>query len=399
MYRLNPVVNESYSDISHTDSMYRCTLPSQPSSTEGTASEPAGACSLNSLDKFIVNESGARSKLGQAIQARKKEQNKPSSAADNISCNTTFKTPQSKPGNEMLLDRYIIRKTAPVSKLGKHLQSQKEGPKESPEDLRLKHRLEELEQRLDAFLVPMGLVESSPHVAPFVFSEGDGTNTSTGPSQNPARSAEHSVLVSSTGRSQPNHCAVSSPIDLAIHCDPKSPPFAILLYSKLLQLAGRSISLRFYRHSSLESVPKHLSEIENFFVGPERSLSSEVILSVIWRTCPFNCMAISNPFTDLPLYGESTVLMSLARNTCNFSKSLDLLSKIDQDISSGNESLQNLESRNTSPRIQHSISTACCHHQLHVCRFSEVHLGPVHSSQCRHVASSDKTKLAPPYNL
>ena len=406
MYPIKPHIGGTEDFIRHTDNMYKIknhmsVLSSEPTSNSG-----------NQLDNYIVNKSGARSKLGQALEAKKHEQGSKSEKPKHETEKVRFKViPPEVTRNEMRLDRFIIRKRAPVSKLGKFICSNQGKECHSTSDSKLLHRLEELEQSLDFLLVPMGLIKSSKHVSPSLFEisgvahfpshlkgkqhssdpvASSGLNkhleVSKVPEPHPDSDPKlihrleefeqslDSLLVpmglidsskhlssSLLGTSkvadshaqpiipvdEPTVASVVAPgitlqtsftpnfVDLAIHCDPKTPPFSILLYSKMLQLAGHNISLQFYKHSS----PKYLPQLERFFVGQPRSSSAELILSVIWRPCPLGCLAISNPFTDLPLYGESIILMFLSRSSNDFAESFKSLAEIDSAISSKSEQL------------------------------------------------------------
>ncbi|KAL5111488.1 hypothetical protein TcWFU_001970 [Taenia crassiceps] len=324
----------------------------------------------------------------------------------------TFKTAsQTEISNEMNLDKYIIRKMGPVSKLGKFLHSQQKIENHSDQDLKLFHRLEEMERVLDSFLVPMGLVGSSGHVSPSLLTatkilkptvepgshiENQATapvssfmtnsvSSSASPSGSHIDDGDAKLVhrlkglnrvldallgamgivnageyVSSSkfldskgpGRSiqqtrhaeQPVTTLVSAPVanlvpfvtspfvDLTIHCDPNTPPFAILLYTMMLKLGGHNVSLQFYKHSTLASIPEHLPQLEMFFADQPRSSACELIISVIWRPCALGCMAILNPFTDLPLYGESAILMSMLSLSPDFAQIFQNLCSIDSAV-------------------------------------------------------------------
>ncbi|EUB61871.1 hypothetical protein ECG_02030 [Echinococcus granulosus] len=202
------------------------------------------------------------------------------------------------------------------------------------DDPKLIHRLKEMEQLLDSFLVPMGLVRSGGHASSSLLTD----NIVPEPLAQPTKHVE-----------EPTTAPISAPmnnlvsflpptfVDLALHCDPRTPPFAILLYSKMLKLGGHDVSLQFYKHSSLMSIPEHLPQLEKFFTDQPRSSASKLILSVIWRPCALGCMAVSNPFTDLPLYGESAILMFLSSLSPDFARSFGNLSRIDSAVLTKNE--------------------------------------------------------------
>ncbi|VDM35647.1 unnamed protein product [Hydatigera taeniaeformis] len=483
MYHVKPVVVDTDCDIVHTDNMYKASVVEQLTPTASGGNPP------DKLACYFTNKSGARSKLGQVLDSGAQQQEHKSEGFNQTAEEDTFKAAvNTERPNEMKLDRYIIRKVAPASKLGKCLHSQRESgspsdqhsgllhrlkqmervldsllfpmglvksslhvsslPKptvqpskhvEKPNnvlvslpisdsvsscasshmdaDTKLLHRLKVLDKELDSLLVPMGITEPCTHVSPanLIVSKGSepsaqptdhGKKPNTAPISVPVigltsscassskshtdydtmlvhrlegldrvldgllvpmglvKSTEHvppskliggRILEPSTQLtkyvqkpaialiSAPVTKLVSSPppslVDLAIHCDPKNPPFAILLYSKLQNLGGRNISLQFYKHSTLTSIPKHLSQLENFFVGQPRSSSAELILSVIWRPCALGCMAISNPFTDLPLYGETAILMFLCSLSSDFAKTFQNLSSIDSAVLTKNVDL------------------------------------------------------------
>ncbi|VDN29570.1 unnamed protein product [Dibothriocephalus latus] len=152
--------------------------------------------------------------------------------------------------------------------------------------------------------------------------------------------AQASVILSAMD-SKVSHSVVSESnkdaIDLAIHCDPDAPPFAILLFSKILAISGISVSVRFYRHCSLSVSPNKLTEIERYFSTPSRISSAKFILSVIWKPLPFGCKGISNPFTQLPIYGQAVILMLLARMDLHGSSAFELLSHLEFSVTNGTE--------------------------------------------------------------
>ncbi|VDK26281.1 unnamed protein product, partial [Taenia asiatica] len=159
MYHIKPVVLISDGDIVHTDNMYKIGVSSQP------VSIPDAADPTDQFASFLVNSSGARSKLGQALEAMGRHQgDEPEGSYQRAEKQTFRAVPHTEEFNEMNLDKYVIRKMGPVSKLGKYLHSQQESENHSHQDLGFLYRLKELERVLDSFLVPMGLVKSSEHV-------------------------------------------------------------------------------------------------------------------------------------------------------------------------------------------------------------------------------------------
>ncbi|KAL5966686.1 hypothetical protein TSMEX_005584, partial [Taenia solium] len=164
MYHIKPVVLISDGDIVHTDNMYKIGVSNRPVSM-------ANAADLtDQFASFLVNSSGARSKLGQALETMGRHQgDKPEGSYQRAEKQIFRAVPHTEESNEMNLDKYIIRKMGPVSKLGKYLHSQQESENHSHQDLNLLYRLKELERVLDSFLVPMGLVKSSEHVPSSLF--------------------------------------------------------------------------------------------------------------------------------------------------------------------------------------------------------------------------------------
>lgn len=309
MYHQKPVVAFEEGDFVHTDSMYHMT-PMCSLKCDG-----ARIKQTNELDAFFVHNASARSKLGQALKAKKRPSQK----------QQKFKSPSSsEPVNEMHLDKYIVRKTAPVSKLGKHLLNRN---RQKDCNSTLLHRLQDLERKIDAYLIPMSLIESNR-----------SKSATIKPQTKPVKSEEKSEDISIFTPEVTLPAPISQDfVDLAVHCDPHKPPFALLTYSQMLLISGKNVSVQFYRHSSLTSVPKYLSSLERLFSGKPRSSASDFILSIIWRPCSFGCTAIGNPFRDLPLFGESVILMSIARLTANFNTSFGNLSMVESAVSSKDE--------------------------------------------------------------
>nr|CDS28784.1 expressed protein [Hymenolepis microstoma] len=281
----------------------------------------------NGLDKFIAKKSAAQSKLGQALdvikcgkidQAAIKVQPEQQVDFESVS--------QVEPTNEMLLDKYIVRKTAPVSKLGKHLHN---ACKKENVDPTLLHRLHELERMIDAYLVPMPFDKSTTTV-PRAKSLASTSEKPPKPAHSDNKSENQAIFTPATALSPQSE---QDFIDLAVHCDPSCPPFALLAYSQMLLFSGQNVSVQFYRHSTLTSIPEYLTPLEHFFTGKPRSSNSDFILSIIWRPCSFGCMAIGNPFKDLPLYGESIILMFLARLSSDFDKIFRNLSLVESAVS------------------------------------------------------------------
>lgn len=326
MYKIDPIITFKEGNFVHTERMYKLEPVFSPNFRDSSSQ------SGNSLDKFIVNKSKAQSKLGLALEALKSPKGNQKVSQVQSEQQVDFESvSQVEPTNEMLLDKYIVRKTGPVSKLGKHLHNASKQDNVSPA---LVSRLHELERMIDAYLSPMSLDKSVLSTVPGPRSDAP-TAKKQAKSDHSDEKSENSSIFTPAVTLPPQ--SAQNFIDLAVHCDPTCPPFALLAYSQMLLFSGQNVSVQFYRHSSLTSVPKYLTPLEHFFAGKPRSSTSDFLLSIIWRPCSFGCMAIGNPFRDLPLYGESIILMSLARLSSDFSKTFGNLSLIESVVSGKDE--------------------------------------------------------------
>ncbi|KAM7540666.1 hypothetical protein Aperf_G00000024933 [Anoplocephala perfoliata] len=388
MYHQKPIITFKEGDFVHTDSMYNVT-PLCPPKCDGAPTKVT-----NELDAYIVSNASARSKLGQALEAKRKPNHNQELSIE-TSEQREFKSAfTTDPVNETPLDKYIVTQAAPVSKLGKHLLNKNGKENCNPTFF---HRLQELERRIDAYLIPMALSKPSDasetpakptnemlpdkyivrktapvsklkescqenanpvlldrlqklgnmidaYFIPMSLSESNGP----APKQKSEGATTKPQTIAAKKEEKLENTSIFTPeatlpptsrdfVDLAVHCDPRKPPFALLTYSRLLLISGRNVSVQFYRHSSLISVPKYLTSLERFFAGKPRSSTSDFILSVIWRPCPFGCMAIGNPFRDLPLFGESVILMFIARLSADFSSSFGNLSMVESAVSGKDE--------------------------------------------------------------
>ncbi|KAL7062556.1 hypothetical protein AAHC03_01504 [Spirometra sp. Aus1] len=240
----------------------------------------------------------------------------------------------------MCLDKFILRKTAARSELGKYIQSKTCQLENHLPDSKLHKRLTAISVRLDAILNAM---DSSP--ANTMYESTSIARCSKVEVIMTERlrkmDAQASVVLSAMD-SKINHLEVSergdTVVDLAIHCDPATPPFAVLLFSKLLAMSGHPVSVQFYRHSSLPFLPNKLAEIERHFSTPSRLSSAKFILSVIWKPLSFGCKGISNPFTQLPVYGQAVILLLLSRTDLHGSNAFELLSHLETSVTNGTES-------------------------------------------------------------
>ncbi|KAM3185132.1 hypothetical protein ACTXT7_007007 [Hymenolepis weldensis] len=324
MYKIDPIITFKEENFAHTERMYKLD-PVFSLNFSGSSSK-----SGSSLDKFMVKKSKAQSKLGLALEDLKSQKGNQKASQVQSEQQVDFESvSQVEPTNEMLLDKYIVRKTGPVSKLGKHLHNVS---KQDNVRLALVNRLHELERMIDAYLSPMSLDKSVPSTVPRPRFDAPTTKVKSGYGD---EKSENSSIFTPAVTLPPQ--SPQDFIDLAVHCDPTRPPFALLAYSQMLLFSGQNVSVQFYRHSSLTSVPKYLTPLEHFFAGKPRSSTSDFLLSIIWRPCSFGCMAIGNPFRDLPLYGESIILMSLARLSSDFSKTFGNLSLIESVVSGKDE--------------------------------------------------------------
>ncbi|VDN97699.1 unnamed protein product [Rodentolepis nana] len=321
MYKVDPIVTYKEEDFVHTERMYKLE-PIFPRKVVVSSAKHE-----NSLDKFIPKNSAAQSRLGQALEAMKSGKIDEATIHPQPEQQVHFESAsQVESANEMLLDKYIVRKTAPVSKLGKHLHN---ASKKEDVDSTLLHRLHELERMIDAYLAPMPFDKSTITI-PSTKSLASAAEKPPKPAHIDNKSQNQAIFTPATTLSPQ-----SGPdfVDLAVHCDPSCPPFALLAYSQMLLFSGRGVSVQFYRHSTLTSIPEYLIPLEHFFTGKPRSSTSDFIISIIWRPCSFGCMAIGNPFKDLPLYGESIILMFLARLSPDFDKTFRNLSLVESALS------------------------------------------------------------------
>ncbi|KAL5112568.1 hypothetical protein TcWFU_007696 [Taenia crassiceps] len=233
-----------------------------------------------------------------------------------------------------LVDSKVLE---PAAQLAKHIERQTvlTSPYASPsmshidDDAKMVHSFKGLDQVLEDFLCPTGLVSCNEHFPPSQLIDSKVLERHAEQTKN----VEEPVTTLVSGPITNSVSFVSPPfVDLAIHCDPKTPPFAILLYIKMLKFGGHNISLQFYKHSTLTSIPEHLPQLERFFADQPRSSVCESIISVIWQPRVPGCIAISNPFTDLPLYGESAILMSMLSLSPDFAQIFQNLCSIDSAV-------------------------------------------------------------------
>uniref|UniRef100_A0A0X3NMK1 AIMP2 thioredoxin-like domain-containing protein n=1 Tax=Schistocephalus solidus TaxID=70667 RepID=A0A0X3NMK1_SCHSO len=348
MYRVNAVVEPSALGITHTDSMYKCS----PISSEyafSSCNSPASVAANNiseheQFDKFISKTHAPCSNLGRALHNR----------GDLIENSTTEKANEStRPfklssanaatnqmnGNEMCLDKFILRKTAARSELGKYLQSKTGQLEHGLPNPKVYKRLNEINARLDIILDAMhSIPANTAYVSTSIAHSPKMEEVMTERLQK--LNTQASVVLSAMD-SKVSPVAVSERnevvVDLAIHCDPEAPPFAVFLFCKLLAMSGHPVSVQFYRHSSLPFFPKKLVEVERYFSTPNRLSSAKFILSVIWKPLPFGCKGISNPFTQLPVYGQTVILMLLARMNLHENSAFEILWHLESSFINGTE--------------------------------------------------------------